>query len=112
MTRLYVVKVLKGHIQFLAKFLQPAKCIDKEGNVAWRLAFGQVFPLHRQKVRESKDDDQSSSYKLSAFCLRKKSTNRVHGGNLLQEIPMGPKSEIEFLYPRWPLSATVIAEYS
>ena len=34
MTRLYVVNVLKSHIQFLTKTYQPAKCIDKEGNVA------------------------------------------------------------------------------
>ena len=34
MIRLNVVKVSKGHNQFLAKTLQPAKCIDKEGNVA------------------------------------------------------------------------------
>ena len=37
MTRLYAVKVLKGHIKFLAKTEHPAKCIDKEGNVAWEL---------------------------------------------------------------------------
>ena len=34
--------VLKGHIQLLAKILQPAKCIDKEEYMAWKLAIGQV----------------------------------------------------------------------
>ena len=32
--RLYAVKVLKGHIQHLAKIEQPAKCIGKEEKVA------------------------------------------------------------------------------
>ena len=73
MTRLYVVKVLKSHILFLTKTKQPAKCIDKEGNVALTIAIGKVCPLHRQKVRKSKDDDQSLSYKQSSsICLRKK----------------------------------------
>ena len=81
--------VLNGHIQLLAKILQPAKCIDKEENVAWKLAIGQVCPLYKQKVRKSNDDDQSSSHRLSALCLCKKSTIRHHGRNLLQEIEMG-----------------------
>ena len=34
MIRLCVLKVVQGHIQFLAKIYQPAKYIDKEGNVA------------------------------------------------------------------------------
>ena len=34
MIRMYVLKVLNGHIQNLAKSYQPAKYIDKEGNVA------------------------------------------------------------------------------
>ena len=89
MTRLCVLVVFKGHIQFLAKILQPAKCIDKEGNVAWKLAIGQVCPLYKQKFRKSNDDDQSSSHRLSALCLCKKSTIRRHRRNLLQEIEMG-----------------------
>ena len=92
MTRLCVLKVLKGHIRLLAKILQPAKCIDKEGNVAWEVAIGQVWPLYNQKVRKSNDDDQSSSHRPSILCLcekTQKSTIRHHGRNLLQEISMG-----------------------
>ena len=89
MTSLCVLKVLKGHIQLLAKILQPAKCIDKEGNVAWKVAIGQVCPLHNQKVKKSNDDDQSSSHRPSALCLREKSTIRLHGRNVLQDISMG-----------------------
>ena len=99
MIRLCFFIVYKGHIQLLAKILQPANCIDKEGNVAWKLAIGQVCPLYKQKVRKSNDDDdQSSSHRLSALCLCKKSTIRRHGRNLLQEKEMGSlKSEIELL---------------
>ena len=89
MTRLCVLKVLKGHSQLLVKIEQPAKCIDKEGNVVWKVAIGQVSPLHNQKVRISIDDDQSSSHRPSALCLREKSTIRPHGSHLLQEISMG-----------------------
>ena len=89
MARLCVLMALKGHIQLLAKILQPAKCIDKEGNVAWKLAIGQVCPLYKQKVRKSNDDDQSSLHRLSALYLCKKSTIRRHGRNLLREIEMG-----------------------
>ena len=89
MTRLCVLKVLEGHIQLLAKSIKPAKCIDKEGNVAWKVVIGQVCPLHNQKVRKSNDDDQGSSHRLSGLCLCDKSTNRLHGWNLLQEISMG-----------------------
>ena len=82
--------VLKGHIQPLAKILQPAKCIiDKEGNVAWKLAIDQVCPLYKQMVRKSNDEDQSSSRRLSALCLCKKSTIRRHGRYVLQVIKMG-----------------------
>ena len=89
MTRLCVLKVLKGHIQLLAKIQQPAKYIDKEGNVTWKVAIGQVCPLHNRKVRKSNDDDQSSSNRPSALCLREKSTIRPHGKNILQEMSMG-----------------------
>ena len=67
MTRLCILKVLKGHIQLLAKIQQPAKCIDKGENVAWKVAIRQVCPLHNQKVRKSNDDDQSSSHRPSDF---------------------------------------------
>ena len=30
---MYMFKVLKGHIEYQAKHLQPAKCIDKEEKV-------------------------------------------------------------------------------
>ena len=57
--------------------------------MAWKVAIGQVCPLHNQKVRKSNDDDQSSSHILSALCLREKSTLRLHGKNLLEEISTG-----------------------
>ena len=81
MTRLCVLKLLKGHIQRLAKIQQPAKCIDKEGNVALKVAIGQVCPLHNQNARKPNDDDQSSSHRQSALGLREKSTIRLHGRN-------------------------------
>ena len=39
--------------------------------------------------RKSKSDYQGSSHILSAFCMRKQSTNRLHGRNLLREMSMG-----------------------
>ena len=88
MTRLYVVEIWKGHIQCLAQTAQPAKCIDKEGNVARELAIGKVCPHHHQMARKSRYDDQSSSHRLSAFCFHKNSTTRLRERNLLQEISM------------------------
>ena len=93
MTRLYVVKVLKGHIKFLAKLYHPAKCIDNEENMARKPTTSQECPLHLQRVRKSKDADQSSSHRLSAFCLRNKITIRLHGRNLWQAISMGSKRQ-------------------
>ena len=52
-------------------------------------AIGKVCPLLRQKARKVKDYDQSSSHRLSPFCIRKKSTIRLHGRNLLQELSIG-----------------------
>ena len=105
--------VLKGHIQLLAKILQPAKCIDKEENVAWKLATGQVCPLYKQKVRKSNDDDQSSSHRLSSLCLCKKEHNQTSWKEFIAKNRNGVvKSEIELLYPRWSLPAAVIAGYS
>ena len=45
--------------------------------MAWKVAIGQVCPLHNQKVRKSNDDDQSSSHRPSALCLCEKSTTRL-----------------------------------
>ena len=106
--------VLKGHIQLLVKILQPAKCIDKEGTVAWKLAIGQVCPLYKQKVRKlNDDDDQSSSHRLSALCLCKKEHNQTSWKEFFVRYRNGVlKSEIELLFPRWPLQAAVIAGYS
>ena len=100
MTRLCVLIVLIGHIQILAKILQPAKCIDKEGNVAWKLAIGQVCPLYKRKVRKSNDDDQSSSHKLSALCCSKKEHIQTSRKEFIARNRNGVlKSEIELLYP-------------
>ena len=77
MNRLYVLIILKGHIQLLAKIFQPAKCIDKEGNVASKFVIGQVCPLYKQKVRKPNDNDQSSSHRLSALCLCKNEHNQT-----------------------------------
>ena len=109
MTGLCVLIVLKVHIQLLAKILQPAKCIDKEGNVAWKLAIGQVCTLHKQK---SNDDDQSSSHRLSALRLCKKEHNQTSWKEFIAINRNGVlKSEIKLLYPRWPLPAAVSAGY-
>ena len=90
MTRLCFLKVLKGNIQLLAKILQPAKCIDKEGNVAWKLAIGQVCPLYKQKVRKSNDDDQSSSQTVS-FMLVQKQHNQTSRKECIARSKWGPK---------------------
>ena len=113
MTSLRVLKVLKGHTQLLAEILQPAKCIDKEGNVAWKVVIGQVRPLYNLKVRKSKDDDQSSSHRPSALCLREKEHKQTSWKEFIARNINGVlKSEIDLLYPRWPLSAAVSAGYS
>ena len=44
MVKLYDVRVLKGHIQFLAKTYNLSN-VQKKGNVAWKLAISQVRPL-------------------------------------------------------------------
>ena len=49
MIRLYVVKI-EDHIQFLTKILQPAKCIDKEENVVWKLVNDKVLPHTSQQL--------------------------------------------------------------
>ena len=47
------------------------------------------------------------------YVCANQSAIRRHGRNVLQEIEMGVlKSEIEPLYPRWPLSDAVIARCS
>ena len=92
MTKLSVLKVLKGHIQLLAEIYQPAKCIDKEGNVAWKVAIGQVCPLHNLKVRKSNDDDQSSSHRPSALCLSaKRAQSDFMEGVYCKKYQWGPK---------------------
>ena len=113
MTRLCVFIVLRGHIQLLAKILQPAKCIDKEGNVAWKLAIGQVCPLYKITVRKSDDDNQSSSHRLSALCFGRKEHKQTPWVEFIARKRIEVlKSKIELLYPRWPLQAAVIAGYS
>ena len=106
MTRLYVVKVLKCHIQFLAKFQQPANCIDKD-EIFQSVKYA---PCTNRKSR-NKVDDQSSSHKSASFLLEQ--------SNFMEEIYCKKygidgvlKLKIEFLYPRLPLSAAVIARYS
>ena len=70
-------------------------------------------PLYKQKVRKSNDDDQSSSHRLSALCLCKKEHNQTSWKEFIARNRNGVlKSEIELLYPRWPLPAAVIAGYS
>ena len=56
--------------------------------MAWKVAIGQVCPLHNKKVKKSNDDDERTSHRPSALCLRENSTIRIHGRNLLQEISM------------------------
>ena len=51
------------------------------------------MPPPLTEVRKSKDDDQSMSHRLSAFCLHKNSIIRLHGRKLLQEISMGAENQ-------------------
>ena len=50
MTRTCMVKFLKGHIEYLAQRLQPAKCIAKEQNVIMKPTPEKVWIYHRQSV--------------------------------------------------------------
>ena len=43
---------LKGHIEYLAQHLQPAKCIPKEQNVGMRPIPGKVWAYRRRSVRK------------------------------------------------------------
>ena len=51
MTRICMSKFLKGHIEYLAQRLQPAKCIAKEQNVTMKPTPGKVWIYRRQSVR-------------------------------------------------------------
>ena len=87
MTILCVLIVLKGHIQLLDKILQPAKYIDNEGNVAWKLAIGQVCPLYKQKVRTIMMV-KVRHHGCQLYACAKRSTINRHGRIFLQEIEM------------------------
>ena len=70
------------------------------------LAIGQVCPLYEQ-------NDQSSSHRLSALCLCNREHNQTSWKECIARNGNGVlKSEMELLYPRWPLPAAVIAGYS
>ena len=45
-------RFLKGHIEYLAQHLQPAKCIAKEQNVDMKPTPGKVWAYRRQSVRK------------------------------------------------------------
>ena len=51
MIRTCMFKFLKGHIEYLAKRLQPAKCIAKEQNVIMKPTPGKVWIYRQQSVR-------------------------------------------------------------
>ena len=110
MTRLCVLKVLKGHIQLLAKIYQPAKSIDEEGNVAWKVAIGQVYPLHNQKVRKSNEMIKVRHTDRQFYACAKRAQSTSWKEFIARNINGLLKSEIELLYPRWPLSAAVNAD--
>ena len=64
----------KGHIEYLAQHLQPAKCIPKEQNVDMKPTPGKVWAYRRQSVRKERIYDQSSTNNVSALCLQKITT--------------------------------------
>ena len=45
-------RFLKGHIEYLAQHLQPAKCIPKEQNVGMKPTPGKVWAHRRRSVRK------------------------------------------------------------
>ena len=45
-------RFLKGHIEYLAHQLQPAKCIPKEQNVIMKPTPGKVWTYRRHSVRK------------------------------------------------------------
>ena len=115
MTRLCTLIVFKDHIQLLAKILQPAKCIDKEGNMTWKPAIGQVCPPCTNK----RPGNQMLMIKVRhidcqlKLCLCKKEQNQTSWKEFIARNSNGVlKSEIELLYTRWPLRTAVIAGYS
>ena len=52
MTGMCMFKFLKGHIEYLAQNLQPAKCIAKEQNVIMKPTSEKVWIYRRQSVRK------------------------------------------------------------
>ena len=62
------------------------------------------MPLHNQKVRKSNDDQSSSN---SCMLARKEHNQTSWKEFIARNINGVLKSEIELLYPRWPLSAAV-----
>ena len=52
MTRTCMFKFQKGHIEYLVKRLQPAKCIAKEQNVIMKPIPGKVRIYRRQSDRK------------------------------------------------------------
>ena len=61
---------------------------------------------------KSNDNDPSSSHRPSASCLREKSSQTSWKEFIARNINWDLKSEIQLVYPRWPLSDAVSAEYS
>ena len=47
-----MLRFLKGLIEYLAKHLQPAKCIPKEQNVIMKPTPGKVWTYRRQSDRK------------------------------------------------------------
>ena len=45
-------RFLKGHIEYLAQHLQPAKCIPKEQNVDMKPTPRKVWAYRQQSVRK------------------------------------------------------------
>ena len=45
-------RFLKGHIEYLAQHLQPAKCIAKEQNLDMKPTPGKVWAYRQQSVRK------------------------------------------------------------
>ena len=78
-------------------------------NVAWKRAIGQVCPLYKQNVRKSNGYDQTLSHRLSALykLVQKEHIQTSWKEFIAKNRNWVLKSEIDLLYPRWPLPAAV-----
>ena len=108
MTRTCMFKFLKCHIEYLAKSLQPAKCIAKEQNVIMNPTPGKSINLPPTVGQKKKNNNDNQSTSNLSLMLKKKYDNASSQNEVIaNNISAFRKSSEKNLNQRRPLSAAV-----